>query len=106
MASVQRRIAPAPFTSPPFLAHSVGAEGGWGDAAGSPHPQPLSRAAGEGGAGSWPRCSAESPLLRSPPPFLAHSVGAEGGWGDAAGSPHPQPLSRAAGEGGAGSWPR
>ena len=40
---------------------------------------------------------AESPLLRSPPPFLAHSVGAEGGWGDGEGY-HPPFLSHSVGE--------
>ena len=113
MASVRRRIAPATLISP-FLTHSVGEEGGpGGDGAGSPHPQPLSRAAGEGEELVRERSSVDRrriapatlifPLPRPQrgrgrgargdgegftPPFLAHSVGAEGGWGDGEGGHH------------------
>jgi hypothetical protein len=48
--SRRRRIAIAPLM-PPF-ARLVGAEGSRGKGEGGPHPQPLSRAAGEGRFGS------------------------------------------------------
>gem|GEM_PF-3379958 len=39
-------------------------------------------------------------LIKNPSsPFRSRSVGAEGGWGEGEGRPHPQPLSRPAGEG-------
>ena len=90
MASVQRRIAPAPLTSPlPRPQRGSGRRlGGW---CGQPSPPaPLPRC---GRGGSWfvnaaALTDAGSPLLRSPPPFLAHSVGAEGGWGDGEGGHH------------------
>jgi hypothetical protein len=43
----RRRIAVALLISPP-ASPRVGAEGGWGEGEGCPHPRPLSRAAGEG----------------------------------------------------------
>jgi hypothetical protein len=45
--SRRRRIAIAPLMPPPS-ARLVGAEGSRGKGEGGPHPQPLSRAAGEG----------------------------------------------------------
>jgi hypothetical protein len=94
--------------SPPFLAHSVGEEGGWGEGEGSPHPGPSSalRERGElvrergsvarrrnpsaplippSSPVAWEKYTNELALCLdssgSISPFLAHSVGEEGGWG-------------------------
>jgi hypothetical protein len=83
MASVRRRIAPATLISP-FLS-PCGRGRGLGGWCGQPSPPaPLPRC-GRGG-GSWfvnaaALTDAGSPLQRSSSPFLAHSVGEEGGPG-------------------------